>query len=301
MDNRDESRSCAYCGTPLLPHQLICPECGRRNRLPSRGWIRPSLMGLAVVAGLALILLAALWFPRRQAPARPPAIVGTEPATAEQISTPTEALTPTATASPSTAPMVTPTESPTPTATWTPTPTDTPTPTATRTPTPSRTPTPTNTPTPTATRTPTPSQTPAPTDTRTPTATRTPTPSRTPTATDTPTPTPTRTPTPSQTPAPTDTSAPTATHTPIPSQTPAPSSTLAPTSPVSSTPFIYVVQPGDTLYDIALQFGTTVDAIMEANGLENSQLHVGQQLIIPSVTATPVEVTETPAATPTQP
>jgi spore germination protein len=43
----------------------------------------------------------------------------------------------------------------------------------------------------------------------------------------------------------------------------------------------YVVQPGDTLYFIAQRFGTTVEAIMNANNLSSSSLNVGQQLAIP--------------------
>jgi LysM repeat protein len=68
------------------------------------------------------------------------------------------------------------------------------------------------------------------------------------------------------------------------------------------TPFIYVVKAGDNLYNIALEFGTTVDAIMEANGLESNRLRVGQQLIIPVGTITPQPApTQTPTTTPTQP
>ena len=44
----------------------------------------------------------------------------------------------------------------------------------------------------------------------------------------------------------------------------------------------YVVESGDTLWDIAQRFGTTVEALVEANGLEEAaDLTVGQQLIIP--------------------
>src|SRR5258708_4080137 len=44
----------------------------------------------------------------------------------------------------------------------------------------------------------------------------------------------------------------------------------------------YVVQLGDTLYDIALSFGVTVDALQAANtGVNPSALTVGQALIIP--------------------
>ncbi len=37
---------------------------------------------------------------------------------------------------------------------------------------------------------------------------------------------------------------------------------------------------GDTLYSIARQFGTTVDAIMAANRLNSTRIWVGEQLII---------------------
>ena len=43
----------------------------------------------------------------------------------------------------------------------------------------------------------------------------------------------------------------------------------------------YVVVPGDTLYGIAQRFGTTVTAIMEANGLSSSYIYVGMTLSIP--------------------
>ena len=45
---------------------------------------------------------------------------------------------------------------------------------------------------------------------------------------------------------------------------------------------IYVVKSGDTLFQIARRYGTTVDAISEANQLPNpAQLVVGQALVIP--------------------
>jgi LysM repeat protein len=45
---------------------------------------------------------------------------------------------------------------------------------------------------------------------------------------------------------------------------------------------VHVVQPGQNLFRIALQYGTTVDAIMAANGLTNPQLiYSGQRLVIP--------------------
>ncbi len=45
----------------------------------------------------------------------------------------------------------------------------------------------------------------------------------------------------------------------------------------------YTVQPGDTLSKIALRYGTTVSALMSANGLTNANhIWVGQKLKIPS-------------------
>ncbi len=44
----------------------------------------------------------------------------------------------------------------------------------------------------------------------------------------------------------------------------------------------YVVQPGDSLYSIAVAFGTTVDALQQANGIADpSLLSVGQSLTLP--------------------
>lgn len=45
---------------------------------------------------------------------------------------------------------------------------------------------------------------------------------------------------------------------------------------------IYTVVYGDSLWSIALEFGVTVEALMEANGLsEDTILDIGQELIIP--------------------
>lgn len=44
----------------------------------------------------------------------------------------------------------------------------------------------------------------------------------------------------------------------------------------------YTVQRNDNLSDISRMFGTTVRAIMNANGLSNSTIYVGQSLIIPN-------------------
>ena len=47
-------------------------------------------------------------------------------------------------------------------------------------------------------------------------------------------------------------------------------------------PQTYTVATGDTLYDIALRHGSTVDAIMQANGLTSYVIQPGQQLRIPA-------------------
>jgi len=57
------------------------------------------------------------------------------------------------------------------------------------------------------------------------------------------------------------------------------------TLPLTPTPesqyIIHVVQRGENLFRIALRYGTTVQAIMAANGLTDYNIHVGQQLRIP--------------------
>jgi LysM repeat protein len=62
---------------------------------------------------------------------------------------------------------------------------------------------------------------------------------------------------------------------PMPTSTPGPAPTSAP------TPVTYIVQEGDTLNAIAAQYGTTAQAIMDANGLSSDVIHPGQVLIIP--------------------
>jgi LysM repeat protein len=66
-------------------------------------------------------------------------------------------------------------------------------------------------------------------------------------------------------------------HSPAPTPTPAPPSPAEPETPVES----YIVQPGDTLLNIALRFGTTLQALVELNGLQNANyIWVGQELLI---------------------
>lgn len=71
-----------------------------------------------------------------------------------------------------------------------------------------------------------------------------------------------------------------ATATPVPTLPPA---TTAPTTEETSGTTTYVVQAGDTLFSIASRYGTTVDAISQANGIADpTQIYVGQELTIPT-------------------
>ena len=68
-----------------------------------------------------------------------------------------------------------------------------------------------------------------------------------------------------------------------PTATPGPAtpSPIASPSP-TPTPVIHVVQAGETLISISLQYGVSVEAIQAANGILNPQtLQIGQELIIP--------------------
>jgi len=50
---------------------------------------------------------------------------------------------------------------------------------------------------------------------------------------------------------------------------------------------VHVVRRGDTLYSVARRYGTTVNAIVQANGLPNSnRIYVGQRLVVPTSGAT---------------
>jgi LysM repeat protein len=48
---------------------------------------------------------------------------------------------------------------------------------------------------------------------------------------------------------------------------------------------VHVVQPGETLFRIALNYGITVDALRAANGIVGNTIYVGQTLIIPDGSA----------------
>jgi LysM repeat protein len=82
---------------------------------------------------------------------------------------------------------------------------------------------------------------------------------------------------------------------------PVPTSTPIPADLPRGTELTYFIQAGDTLAGIAAAFNSTMDAIIEANDLEDpNAIFVGQQLIIPAniVTAT---ATRPPTSTPLTP
>jgi len=71
-----------------------------------------------------------------------------------------------------------------------------------------------------------------------------------------------------------------------PPAVPSPVFTPTPTVTPTLTPIVHTVVSGETLTSIAAHYGTTVEAIAEANDIAPEQLlRVGQRLIIPSVGA----------------
>jgi len=58
-------------------------------------------------------------------------------------------------------------------------------------------------------------------------------------------------------------------------------------APLADT--VYIVKAGDTLYRLALRFGTTVQAIMAYNGLTSTTIYVGQRLYIPGAPPPPAD------------
>jgi LysM repeat protein/predicted nucleic acid-binding Zn ribbon protein len=300
-------RQCGGCGGEILPEQRICAQCGKVQRKTRRvhcrqcgtrnpggsavcracggplraGRVRSVLAMMAILVIVGLVLVGGWWlfsnWDGLQLPLGQPTLVSgigpastLSPVVASSSPLPAPSQLPTLTKVPTALPSFTPTSTHSPT----------PRPTATETHTPTSTPS--RTPLPTSTRT------------RTPTAT----PSYTPTLPPTLTPTATKTSEPTASPTSTTSATPTSTTT----STPAPTLTSTSAVPGTATPFIYVVKSGDNLYNIALQYNTTVDAIMVANGLESNRLRVGQQLIIPVGTTTPQPApTQTPTATPAQP
>lgn len=64
----------------------------------------------------------------------------------------------------------------------------------------------------------------------------------------------------------------------------------------ATEPVVYILQPGDNLTRLSDRFGTTIDAILAANGLTNANhIYFGQPLLIPTGTDSPApDVVETP-------
>lgn len=70
-------------------------------------------------------------------------------------------------------------------------------------------------------------------------------------------------------------------------------------SPVWADPVVHTVDDGDTLYRLARQYNTSVDAIKRVNGLDDtSQIYLGQRLIIPEndVDVTPYQPAPEPGS-----
>ena len=71
-----------------------------------------------------------------------------------------------------------------------------------------------------------------------------------------------------------------------PTNTPEPTATTAPgetPEPPTGTEFEYTVVTGDTLWGLAIRFGTTVEAINSRNSLTSHLIYKGDKLIIPGV------------------
>jgi peptidoglycan/xylan/chitin deacetylase (PgdA/CDA1 family)/LysM repeat protein len=108
--------------------------------------------------------------------------------------------------------------------------------------------------------------------------------------------------TPSPTNSATTSGSPTATATPGSSSATPAAGSPTDTPPPREEPTIspaqqtYTVQAGDTLYSIAARFGTTVEAVAQANGISDpTHINVGQVLVIPLASGqTPVPSTPAP-------
>lgn len=107
------------------------------------------------------------------------------------------------------------------------------------------------------------------------------------------------------TPTGTSTASPTASSTTSPTATHTATPTITETSPPPPEPSctvrtdwqVYVIQSGDTLYNIAQRTGTTVPALMQANCLNSTLIYTGQRLRVPRLPAT-ATWTPTPTLTP---
>ena len=74
----------------------------------------------------------------------------------------------------------------------------------------------------------------------------------------------------------------------------APAATLS-EAPAAAEPTLYLLKSGDNLTHLSAQYGTTIEAILAANGLTNAnRIYVGQSLIIPTDATPAVPVVEQP-------
>lgn len=62
--------------------------------------------------------------------------------------------------------------------------------------------------------------------------------------------------------------------------------TAAPPASAGVATSVYIVLPGDTLFSVALRFGTTIDALKVANGLSSDMIYSGQRLYVPGTVGT---------------
>jgi len=302
---RKRSEQCPSCGARMTAHQAVCPICGAERQAPeghSSGNAWKVLLSLAVLAaagGAGLLLKP--WAALMLMPATPTPILG--------VNTPLPLPLPSEEATELAMLIVTPSLTP-PTPTLRPTATFTPSPTATPSPLPSATSTVTPTPEPIGTRIHTvasgdnlgsiaveydvaaasiasanniklttmlrvgqeliiPAPTAGPTN---------PAPTEATTA-------------PATSPA---TTAPTAAAI----TTPTTAATNAPTAGPTVGPVIHTVQSGDLLGSLAVKYGVDGEEIAKANNIRmTTTLRVGQELIIPGVTAAPTPLP--PLKTPT--
>lgn len=87
---------------------------------------------------------------------------------------------------------------------------------------------------------------------------------------------------------------------PTPTSPPRPTDTSSPILPTPTpTPVVHVVQPGDSLSAIALQYDVSIETLAEVNGIADTNvIRVGQRLIIPGPTPN-ATTTLPPTMTPT--
>ncbi len=85
-------------------------------------------------------------------------------------------------------------------------------------------------------------------------------------------------------------------NSPVPSSTPFPRTPAPTRTPLpTATPHIYLIEKGDTLGSIALEFGISIEEIMRTNPeISPSAMSVGDEIIIPEVELMPTSPTIAP-------